>query len=379
MSKLLANSISLTRFNVELAEKEAFTPARLIELLNKYGFRAIDTTLDPESLGWVTATDSAVSVFEDSGLVFVDRFLFFSMRRDVRRIPAAVLKENTKNAEAEWLAEHPNMRRVPKPVKEEIKETEQLSLMAKTIPTPTVNDVVWDTDKNEILLLANSGKVIDQFDTLFRKTFPGAHLRMATPYHYAEQAVAGGPLAESLRKQNLAGSDSALDLIKSNNWIGQDFLIWLLTGASRCDDPANISTWIDTKVALSGENVEGVEKVVVSGMIATTQHPIKAALRDGKQVISATVYMRQDDEEWRLNLTGENFSISSFKTPPVELEEGAQVDEESEAQAAHLEKVHLIGKGMELLSALLRQFLVERLAPARWNDRRQKIDEWLQE
>jgi hypothetical protein len=379
LSKLLANSINLTRFNVELAEKEDFTPATLIELLNKYGFRAIDTTVDPDSLGWVTATDTAVSVFEDSGLVFVDRFLFFSMRRDVRRVPAAVLKENIKNAEAEWLAEHPNMRRVPKQVKGEIKETHQLSLMAKTIPTPTVNDVVWDTEKNEILLLANSSKIIDQFDTLFRKTFPGAHLRMATPYHYAEQAVAGGPLAELLRKQNLAGSDSVLDLIKSNNWIGQDFLLWLLTGASTCDEPTDISTWIDTKVVLAGENMEGVEKVVVSGMIATTQHPIKAALRDGKRIISATIHIRQDDEEWRLNLVGENFSISSFKTPPVEFEAGAHVDKQSEAQAAHLEKVHIIRKGTELLSALLRQFLVERLVPARWNDRMQKVDEWLQE
>jgi hypothetical protein len=140
-----------------------------------------------------------------------------------------------------------------------------------------------------------------------------------------------------------------------------------------------VTAWIDTKVVLVGENGEGVEKVVVSGNIASTQYPVKAALRDGKRITSATIYMAQEDDEWRLNLVGENFSISSFKTPSVKLEEGEQVDEASEAQAAHLEKVHMVRKGLELLTSLLNMYLVERLESAQWDDRKRQIEEWLQE
>jgi hypothetical protein len=202
---------------------------------------------------------------------------------------------------------------------------------------------------------------------------------MITPYQYADKAVSGSPLTESLKKLNLANSDSVLELIKANSWIGQEFLLWLLSGATSGDNPTDVTAWIDTKVVLVGENVEGVEKVVVSGNIATTQHPIKAALRDGKRITSATIYMEQADDEWRMNLVGENFSISSFKTPTVKLEEGEQVDEASEAQAAHLEKVHMVRKGLELLTSLLNMFLVERLEAALWEDRKRQIEEWLQE
>ncbi len=66
------------------------------------------------------------------------------MRRDQRKIPAAVLKSHTAREEGAFLAEHPNLRRTPKGKREEIKELVQIRLMAKCLPIPATTDLVWD-------------------------------------------------------------------------------------------------------------------------------------------------------------------------------------------------------------------------------------------
>lgn len=376
MSKLFAKSINLTRFSVEFRENEKFSTEAVIEAINSHAFRDIEETSEPESIGWVTASDSSVSVFQDTGLLIVDRYLFFSLRHDVRRVPSAVLRKNIKDAESAWLAEHPGLRRPPKQVREQIRDTHQAILLSKTIPSPSVNDVVWNMDANELLLLSTSAKTIDRFDALFRKSFPGVHLRLITPYNYADISVAGSDLETLLKQHNQSNSDSVLELMKSNVWIGQDFLLWLLSGAVAQSGGTEATAWIDTKVVLVGETAEGIEKISVSGNIAVTQSPLKAALQEGKRVISATIYMTQNEDEWSLNLTAENFAIASYRTPVVEPEEGDQVDHQSEAQAASLEKVHMINKGMELLCSLLHQFLGERLIATAWEERSRMISEW---
>lgn len=382
-----ANTVSITQFTVtgDLPKNDQFQ--WFSEKLSHRGFQSIENSAEELSEGWTQVDRPDDASFEAPSDFWRDNYLVFSLRRDQRKVPTAVLKSHTGREEGAFLAQHPNLRRTPKKKREEIKEQVQLRLLTKCLPVPSSVDVVWDQKSGVLTLYSLGTKVIERFEDIFRKTFEGFGPVIVHPMARARMLVEG-QLADKLEAANQAGSDAVAALIRDNQWLGWDFLLWLLQRGvngegefSVCrsghfSEGERFSAWIDDRIQLQGGGEEGgVQKVSVSGSQDSYLEAI-SALKSGKRITSATICMEKDENPWKLTLKGETFGFAGFKCPQIRIERDATVDEMSEREAAFYERMFLMEQGIQLFDSLFTAFLKERLSDA-WGERLKAIQEWL--
>jgi len=272
-----ANTVSITQFAVtgELPGTDQFQ--WFSKKLADRGFTSIENSTEETSEGWSLVDRPDDSTFDVPSEFWRDNFLVFSLRKDQRKIPAAVLKSHTGREEGSFLAQNANLRRTPKHKREEIKEQVQLRLLARCLPVPSIVDIVWDL-KNGVLTLYSLGtKVIERFEDLFRKTFEGFSLVIIHPFARARKLL-NGQLLASLEAANQAGSDAVVSLIRDNQWLGCEFMLWLLQRGVNGEGEfsvccpghhtigENFTAWIDDRIQFQGGGEEGgIQKVTVSG------------------------------------------------------------------------------------------------------------------
>lgn len=383
-----ANTVSFIQFTVsgEAPTQDQFT--WFSEKLARLGFQSIENSTEETSEGWTLVDRPDDADFQAPGDFWRDNYLLFSLRRDQRKIPSAVLKSHTGREEGAFLAQHPNLRRTPKNKRQEIKELVQVRLLAKCLPVPSSVDAVWDLKNGVLTLFSLGSKTIERFEDMFRKTFEGCSLVMIHPYARAARLVDGAVL-ESLEKANQANSDATTALIRDNQWLGWDFMLWLLQRGICGQGDFNIcrpghfgngerfAAWIDDRIQLQGGGEEGgIQKVSVSGSQDSYLEAI-SALKGGKRITSATICMEKDDNLWKLTLKGETFGFASFKSPQIRIEKDATVDEMSEREAAFYERMYLLEQGVQLFDSLFATFLKERLGEG-WAVRTTEIQHWLE-
>ena len=383
-----ANTVSMTQFIVsgDLPSRDQFQ--WFSEKLSARGFQSIENSADEASEGWVVVDRPDDSLFEAPSDFWRDSYLVFSLRRDQRAIPAAVLKSHTGREEGAFLAQHPNLRRTPKKKREEIKELVQARLLTRCLPVPSMVDVVWDLKQGLLTLYSLGNKPIERFEDYFRKTFEGCGVVAVHPFARARMLVSGAML-DRLEANNQAGSDAVSAMIRDNQWLGWDFLLWLLhrgqngQGDFRVCRPGHyaegesFSAWIDDRIQLQGGGEEGgIQKVSVSGSQDSYLEAI-SALKNGKRITSATICMEKDENPWKLTLKGDTFGFASFKCPQVRIDKDATVDQMSEREAAFYERMFLQEQGVQLFDSLYSTFLQERLNDE-WNNRLKAVQEWLE-
>ncbi len=383
-----ANTVSITQYTItgDLPKNDQFQ--WFSQKLSDRGFQSIENSTEELSEGWTQVDHPDDASFEVPSDFWRDNYLVFSLRRDQRRIPAAVLKSHTGREEGAFLAQHPNLRRAPKKKREEIKEQVQLRLLTKCLPVPSSVDVVWDQKNGVLTLFSLGSKVIERFEDIFRKSFEGLHPVVIHPYARAKSLLEG-QLLDKLEAANQAGSDAVTALIRDNQWLGWDFMLWLLqrgvngegefaiSRTGHFSSGERFSAWIDDRIQLQGGGEEGgIQKVAVSGSQDSYLEAI-SALKGGKRITSATICMEKDENLWKLTLKGETFGFASFKCPQVRVEKDATVDEMSEREAAFYERMYLMEQGVQLFDSLYEAFLKERLTDA-WGERQKAIQEWLE-
>jgi hypothetical protein len=383
---ILANTVSICQFRVagDLPAGDLFGWAS--EALRTHAFRPIDTVPAELSLGWVHVDDQRLAEFNVPAHFWRDHYLVFSMRRDERRLPAALLKAYMQVAEHEYLSANPGLSRVPKQKREELREAVRASLLAKTLPVPTTFDAVWDTRNGLVTFASVSPKNVEQFETLFKKTFPGLRLAAIHPYARAGQVV-DEALRPALEKANQATSEAALDLIKANQWLGWDLFLWLMyrtmhdAYSFRISQPGHaepgesFSAYVNDRLVLMSVGENGVQKITAAG---PQDHfsEVHSALQHNKRITEAIIYLEKDEHTWRLTLKGELFHFASFKAPPVQIEKDATTDAENEREAVFYERMFLLEQGLQLLDSLFAAFLTERLGEG-WRVTEEKIRAWL--
>jgi hypothetical protein len=384
---ILSNTVNICHFRVmgELPAADLFQWTS--ERLAKNGFRSIDQSADELSTGWVHVDDPRESGFEAPAAFWRDHYLVFSLRRDQRRVPAAVLKAGLQEAESKYLAENPGLRRVPKQKREDLREAIRNSLLARTLPVPAVWDAVWDTRSNLVTFTSLTSGIVELFENQFKKSFEGLRLVAIHPFARAEQVI-GEDLKPALRKANQSSSDAAIDLVRSNLWLGCDFLLWLLyrtindSSEYRVDQPGSalenerFAAYLDDRLVLLGETENGIQKITVAGPQDRFSE-VRMALCNGKRIIEATLHLEQDEQQWKTTLKGDLFHFASFKAPSVIIEKGDNVDAASEREAVFFERMCLLENGLQLFDSLYATFLGVRLGE-KWSGEERMIREWLQ-
>jgi len=172
---------------------------------------------------------------------------------------------------------------------------------------------------------------------------------------------------------------------RNNRWLGEEFLLWLLqrragrggfrvTVPGRYEQGTSFNAWIDDRIQLLGAGATGPQKVAVSGS-QDSYLEARSALKSGKAISSAAVYMEMDELQWRFVLNAELFTFGSFKCPPVKVErEGAE--NMTEQESAFYERMYLLEAGLQMFDSLLQSYLKERLGDG-WNERQAEITAWL--
>lgn len=382
---LLSNSVSLSQFDV-VGDFPAEGLAQWIgEKLSENAFQSIDHSAEELALGWVELDDFQSSEFDNPSAWWRDDYVTFTLRRDQRRLPSALVKGELQREQQRFLAENPTYQRVPKDKNDELKELVRSRLLVRVLPSPTLLDVVWHLPSRRLSFASVSTRAMDDLTDLFQKTFPGLRLVSVYPMQRA-RTVVSEPLQEALSAENPSPDGSVLEQIRDNQWIGSEFLMWLLYGTTNarsdygvcCDGPAaqgeNFTAYLDNRFLLAGQGNEGAQKVTVVGPQDRFEE-VRVALRQGKEIGEATIHFEKLEHQWRLTLKGELFLFGSFKCPTVRLEKGAEI--EDERVSIFYERMHVLAEGFQLFDSLLSAFLSERLS-ANWAQRCQQINQWLE-
>lgn len=384
---ILANSVSISHFAVRGEHPDGDFFAWAGECLGRHGFTSIEEGCEELSLGWVNLDDHRSSGFGFPCDYRRDHYLAFTLRRDQRRLPAAVVKAHLAEAMSAFLSANPTFHRVPKQKREELKESVRLALFSRTLPVPATFDVLWDTRNGQVTFTSQSPKAIEIFEELFKKTFTGLRVVVVHPFARAE-AVLDEPLREALHQANLAGSEAVLDLIASNSWLGTDFLLWLMyrtmndsseyrvsrPGPAQAGEP--FVAYLNDRLVLRGGSDGGGQKVTVAG---PQDHfsETHTALRTGKQITEAIIHLEREEDRWRTSLKGDLFQFGSFRSPSVKLEKDETTDPGSEREALFFERMYLLETGFQLFDSLFATFLQERLS-SDWGTTRGTIQRWLE-
>lgn len=384
---ILSNTVSICHFAVVGTPPEGDLYTWISECLGRQGFQSIDQSTAERSVGWVHLDDHKLAEFSTPAHFWRDHQAVFTLRRDQRRIPSAIFKAHFLDAQEEYLARNPGLSRVPKRMKEELAEAVKERLRARTLPTPAFWDAVWDTQRGIVTFTSLSSAVMDLFESEFKKTFEGLRLQLIHPYARA-QAVTAPEMAEALQRCNRAGSEAALDLIRSNRWLGEDFLLWLLyrtmeeSGEYRVTRPGTANkgegfvAYLNDRLILVGTAGETVQKITVAG---PQDHftEVRTALKNGKAIVDATVYLEHGEDIWRMTLKGELFQFASLRGPAVHIERDNTANEGEEREAIFYERMHILGMGMQLFDSLYETFLQRRLSPE-WEEDAKHIRDWIE-
>ena len=380
-----ANTVSFAQYRIQgdVPHEDRF-PLLSAALAGRL-FRSIEDSAEEQSEGWTCTDTPDEPSFEVPQRFWRDRYLFFSYRRDQRRIPSALLKSHVGRAEGDYLAKRPELKRPPKREREEIAERVKLQLLARSLPAPSTIDLAWQMDQGVLTLFSSSAKAMERFEELFSKSFENLRPQLIYPYSRA-LALLDEAAREQLVLLNQAGSEAALEEIQANRWLGEEFLLWLLhaglegegfrvTAAGHFENGTPFSAWIDDRIQLQGGGEGGPQKVAVSG-IQDRYLEARSALKSGKAISSAAIHIEKDELQWRFVLNAELFTFSSFKCPPVKIEREG-VEELTERESAFYERLYLLESGLQMFDSLLLQFLVQRLGGG-WPARVVEINAWLE-
>ena len=383
---ILSNTVSICQFRVEGTPAASDLVAWAGECLAANAFQSIEKGSEELSIGWVQLDDTRQSDFVNPQAYARDHYLTFALRRDQRRIPAALLKAHLARVEEEFLAANPTFHKVPKAKREELKEAVRGALLAQTLPVPTVWDAVWDTRSGLVTFAALSPKVVDLFETFFKQTFDGLRLVALTPFGRARQVVPA-ELEPALERANRAAGDGLLEEIRDNQWLGAEFLLWLIyrsqSGEGQYqvtqEGPAlageGFAAWLDDRLVLTG-GAEGGQKVAVTGPQDRFSE-VRTALAAEKVLAEAVLHLEKAEFSWRLNLKAASFHFASFRCPGVKLEKDDLTDAETEKVAVFYERMALLEEGQQLFDSLLAAFLEQRLI-ASWTAEEAAIRTWLE-
>jgi hypothetical protein len=383
---ILFNTISICQLRVAGDRPDKDLYEWVSDRLAQNSFKSIDNTTDEISSGWVHLDDSSKNSFAYPRAFWRDHYVAFTLRRDQRRLPSVLFRAHLKNAESEFLAAHPGMRRVPKQKREELSEAVRSALYAKTLPVPSTYDAVWDTRSGLVTFTSLSPKVMELFENHFKNTFDGLRLLMLHPFSRAER-VLRDDLKPTLLKANRAATGDVLNLIHDNQWLGWDFLLWLTyqtmnkTSEYAVSQPGPAQegepfvAYLNDRLVLLGGEEGGIQKVSVVGSQEQFSE-VRAALKNGKQITEATLYFEKEEYQWKMTLRSLMFHFASFKSPSIKLEKDNITDEADEKEAAFYERMYVLEEGLQLFDSLYAAFLGIRLGKT-WADEEKNIRKWL--
>ena len=384
---LLSNTVSISQYRVK-GKLPLDINAWLADCLYRNRFSPIDNLPDEESSGWVSLFDYNDSSFS-LGSPKIGDYIGLSLRKDKRNVPSAVVKSRLDLECGKWMAEHPDIKKMPSKRKSEIRDNLVASLVTRSLPVPSVCDLTWNVEDSILTIASVSVKALELVEERFMQTFEGFKLVAIHPMARAELNIDESMLA-ALAHEDKASTKDVLQQINKNRWLGHEFLLWAMHSTSVSQGEYRISAsgnfnkgevfvaYLHDSFLLAGEPEKGVRKSRITGPQQDFGEAKKALLA-GKNICEAAIYFEKADLSWSLNLKSDAFVFSSYKSPPVKIEKGELIDDPvEERKAVFLERMSLMESGLQLFDSFFGAFLAERLSNT-WQDKLKAIRKWMVE
>jgi hypothetical protein len=160
-------------------------------------------------------------------------------------------------------------------------------------------------------------------------------------------------------------------------YIGQDFLTWLWFktetggGLFRLSSEDQVGVHMEQRISVQGGEGETKDTATSSGPQSELTEA-RLGLRTGKKVTQARLRIEEDENAWQLQLKAEDFSVSSLKTPKVDM----RLEEGEDPDARFLEKMFLIDKALQVVDELFARFVRLRFS-ADWQTELTAIRNWV--
>lgn len=170
--------------------------AMFLERIDEFRF----AELTPESeedltYGW-TVFDQMLSTDFTRDNVFLGEYLCLSMRTDRWSLPASLLKAHAAVREREVM-EAQGKNKLFKSERVALREEVTRQLKRRTLPSAGVVDMVWSLERREVRFWSQSGRAVENFESLFESTF-GLRLVPDNPYVAALNCGLGDELVGAL-------------------------------------------------------------------------------------------------------------------------------------------------------------------------------------
>ena len=268
----------------------------------------------------------------------------------------------------------------------EIRENIHAALLARTLPTPSTVDILWNTLTKVVTVANISTKTLELVEEEFSGTFEGLRLVPIHPVSRA-QLVLDEELHPALMRANQASSKDVLSQIRENRWVGWDFLLWLVYRSSKgvstytvdqegpLEKGERFAAFLYDRFVLVEEREEGIRKSSIIGPQKDFSEARQAIL-DGKNIVEGVLYFERGDFRWKMVLKADIFAFGSFACPAVTIERDEITDPALEKEAVFFERMSLMETGLQLFDSLYACFLKERL-DGDWPETQAKIRAWL--
>jgi len=164
----LSGSASFMRFSVEGELPDSFWDF-VADKVAAHSFKDIDDSLDEYSIGWVSVANMFDADFTYASYGAGD-YVVLTLRVDERKVSSAVLKKCVLKEEERMKRE----RQVPKlsrSVKLELKERVRTQLVRKSVPVPSVYDLVWSLTDGTLFFFTTNKKAMVLLEEFFKETF----------------------------------------------------------------------------------------------------------------------------------------------------------------------------------------------------------------
>ncbi|MFP4167747.1 MAG: hypothetical protein ACLFSY_02730 [Desulfonatronovibrionaceae bacterium] len=162
----------------------------------------------------------------------------------------------------------------------------------------------------------------------------------------------------------------------SGSMLGREFLTWLWyksetgNGFFRTAGGEDFMVYISQKVTVESGEDDSRDKTVSSGVMSELREA-RLGVASGKKVVQATFKLEQNSDEWQVQLSADDFSVSGLKTPKVD----TRMKEGDDPDALFLEKMYLVHKAQGFVDELFRQFLGLRLDQS-WPAEAAAVQHW---
>lgn len=366
---VLASSVSFTRFRViDPVPDELW--AEIPQLLKDGAFLDIDETAESQVDGWVSFDDYLDTTWQ-AGPPQKGAYMAFSLRLDIRRIPAGVVRKYLDLALKREKAENEKNGKkfISRERRKELKEQVQLSLRRRFLPVPGEFNVIWNTANNEIWFASTQTKMLELFVQRFLATFELHIVQLAPPA--LALSMLGYDAEEKIHSADT--SDESPD-----GMLGRDFLTWLwfrsdvVSTFFRAGNGQPFQVSMEKRVTVTGGEGSERETTSVSANIDSSLSEARLGLHRGKKVTRALIHLTKDDFGFDVSVKAADFSLNSLKTPKID-----KPDRDDDPDALFLEKVFLIETAVTLLDSLYRQFLGLRLDKDKWDKTTDEMQLWM--